>query len=114
MFPVIQDVVLVGVGNGADAIHAALPQSAVDYTERGDLLSGNVRGGAKRFSGTIRKAIDGYSNLGGSPLGSIAFGLALGLVVVGGGKSRTQRHLRVVVIARSGNDVGNEMVDSSL
>jgi hypothetical protein len=46
-----------------------------------------------------------------SPLRCFALGLALGLVAAGSGQSCGQPYLRVVVITRGGNDVGDEMID---
>jgi hypothetical protein len=76
------------------------------------LCSYGVRSEAEGSSGVVGKTIEGDGNLGGSPLRCFALGLALGLVAAGSGQSRGQPYLRVVVITRGGNDVGNEMIDS--
>jgi hypothetical protein len=46
MLWVMQDVVLVGVGNGADAIYAPLPNRAVDSAQRRDLCADCIWRGA--------------------------------------------------------------------
>src|ERR1700751_2004436 len=102
----------VGVGNGADAIYASLPHGAVDCAKRRDLHSDGGRSGAERSGGAISKTIEGDGNLGSSSLGRFARDMTLQLVVVGSGKSRSQRRLCVVIITRRGNDAGNEMIDS--
>jgi hypothetical protein len=67
---VVQDSMLVCIGNGADAIYAPLPDGATDRAQRGHLGAHGIRSRPQRMSGAISKTVDGHGDLSNSTLDS--------------------------------------------